>query len=82
MSKWKQRLKSKTMRFGIVTIIVAILSMFGVGDVPDEDATYREISEGQSSRVEQIMNILILVGGGGAIYGREVAKGKIGGKDE
>ena len=81
----KAHLKSKTIRFGIVTILVALFNMFapmlGLAEKPVAEMTWKELSERQGSQAQGITNTLTLIGGGGAIYGRSVAKGKIGGDD-
>ena len=77
----KNPLKSKTILFAAITIIVAILNLFGItgGDEIDSETTFKEFQEQQSSRSEGILNALVLLGGAGAVYGRVVAKDEIGG---
>ena len=75
-------LKSKTIRFGIITILVALFNMFGPADKPVGQMTWKELKHQQNSRTEKVTDLLTLIAGGGAIYGRSVAKGKIGGNDE
>ena len=79
MSK-KHPLKSKTILFSLVTIIVAIFNMTGVSETPIGEMTWKELEQNQNQKTEQITNLLVLLGGGGAVYGRFQAKDKIGGK--
>jgi len=78
----KHPLKSKTIMFAIVTIIAALFNIVSPdADGIDADMTWRQLSERQTQSTDNIMDLLILIGGSGAIYGRVVAKDKIGGKD-
>ena len=79
---FRNHLKSKTIRFGIVTILVALFNMFGTSEKPYGQMSYRELNEQQSNKTDEVVNLLTLLSGGGAIYGRSVAKGRIGEKDE
>ena len=85
MSK-KHPLKSKTILFSLVTIIVAILNIVGVGvgdgDKPIAEMTWKELEQQQGRQTEQVTNLLVLLGGGGAIYGRFQAKDSVGGKKD
>ena len=76
--KTKRPWKSKTLLFLIAT---AILTLFGPGEKPVHEMTWRELEERQGEKAEQVVEILVLLGLGGAAYGRVVAKDKIGGKD-
>jgi hypothetical protein len=78
----KHPLKSKTILFSLVTIIVAILNITGFGDQPTGQMTWKELSESQSNKTEQVTDLLVLLGGGGAVYGRMKAKSKIGGRGD
>ena len=77
--KSKHPLKSKTLLFLIAT---AILMLFGPSEKPVAEMTWRELGEQQNSKTTQIVDILKILGLGGAFYGRVVAKDKIGGKNE
>ena len=78
----KHPLKSKTIIFALITIVVAIFNMIGIGDKPVAEMTWKELGQKQSSQTDQITNLLILFGGGGAVYGRVKAKDKIGRKKD
>lgn len=74
----KSPLKSKTLIFIIAT---ALLTLFGPSKKPIAEMTWRELEQRQGSKSENVVDILTLLGLGGAAYGRVVAKEKIGGKN-
>ena len=80
--KTKHPLKSKTILFSLVTIIVAILNIVGPGDYEPENLTWDDLGKQHGRQTEQITNLLTLLGGGGAVYGRFAAKDKIGKEKE
>ncbi len=77
--KSKHPLKSKTLIFIVAT---AILTLFGPSEKPIGEMTWRELEERQGQKTENVVQILTMLGLGGAAYGRVVAKDKIGGKDD
>lgn len=77
--KSKHPLKSKTLLFLIAT---GLLMLFGPSEKPIAEMTWRELGERQGGTTTQIVDILKILGLGGAAYGRVVAKDKIGGKDD
>ncbi len=77
--KTKHPLKSKTLLFLIGTVI---LVLFGPSEKPLAEMTWQELGEQQGQKTEQVVEILTLLGLGGAAYGRVVAKDKLGGKNE
>ena len=77
----KSPLKSKTILFSLVTIAVALFNMLGPSEKPLGEMSFRELQQRQGHQTENITNMSILAGGGGAVYGRVVAKDKIGGKN-
>ena len=78
----KHPLKSKTILFSLVTILATILNMTGATEKPTAEMSWKELEQRQGQKTEQITNLLVLLGGGGAVYGRFQAKDKIGGKNE
>ena len=80
--KTKHPLKSKTILFALVTIVVAIFNLIEPGEKPIAQMTWKELNQQQGHQVEKVTDLLVLLGGGGAIYGRFKAKDKIGGKEE
>lgn len=67
MNGHKDWYKSKTVWAGIVTAVVGVLGLLGVGDLEGE----------KNSITELIMEIVEVAGGIMAIIGRLIAKGKI-----
>ncbi len=67
MEQTKDWYKSKTVWAGIVTAVVGVLAMFGVGAAEGEEAAI----------VEVIMQVVTVVGGILAIIGRLVAKSRL-----
>jgi len=80
--KKKHPLKSKTILFGLVTIIVAVFNMFSPQTELTSEMTWKQLEERQGQQTNQITDLLVLLGGSGAIYGRITAKTEIGGKNE
>ncbi len=76
--KSKHPLKSKTIIFIIAT---ALLTLFGPSEKPIGEMAWRELENRQGQKSENVVDILTLLGLGGAAYGRVVAKDSIGGKD-
>lgn len=77
--KTKHPLKSKTLLFLIAT---GLLMFFGPSEKPVGEMTWRDLEERQGGATMQVVDILKILGLGGAAYGRVVAKDKIGGKDD
>lgn len=77
--KSKHPLKSKTLLFLIAT---GLLMFFCPSEKPVAEMTWRELEKRQGGATMQIVDILKILGLGGAAYGRVVAKEKIGGKNE
>lgn len=82
MTANKHPLKSKTVLFALVTIIAAIFNLVGPAEKPIEGMTWKELGQRQKQQTDNVANMLILLGGGGAIYGRYQAKDRIGGKEQ
>ncbi len=80
--KTKNPLKSKTILFALVTIFVAIFNLINPSDKPIAQMTWKELEQQQGQRTDNVMDLLVLFGGGGAVYGRFKAKDKIGGKGD
>ena len=78
----KHPLKSKTILFALITILAAIFNLVNPGEKPIAQMTWKELQQQQGQQVERVADLLVLLGGGGAIYGRVKAKDKIGGKDD
>lgn len=78
----KHAWKSKTILFSLVTIIVAIFNLVGGGGKPAAEMTWEELGQRQNQQTDNVANMLILLGGGGAVYGRYQAKDRIGGKKQ
>ncbi len=77
----KHFLQSKTVDSAILIIIVAILNIVGLFEAKPGQ-TYDTMLEMQGRQKEQIKNLLLIGGGGGAIYGRVKANKKLGKKKE
>lgn len=76
--------QSKTVHSAIIIIVIAILNILGIGDATP-GKTYDTMLDLEHREREQIKNLLLIGGGGGAIYGRAKADkrlGKKGGKKE
>lgn len=72
----KNPIKSKTINGALVVIVVAILSMFGIGET-EAPKTYDALGKDNKGQVEQGKELATLLGAGFAIYGRvNVKKGK------
>lgn len=78
--KIKDNLKSKTVNSSILILIVAILNILGLFEATPGQ-TYDTMLELQNRQNEQIKNLLLLGGAGGAIYGRNHLNKKLGGKE-
>mgnify|MGYP003153120771 CR=1 FL=1 len=78
----KQFYKSKTILFGLATIAVAIFNMLAPTDKAVAELTWKELGERQGQQTDKVTDLLVLFGGGGAIYGRYKAKDSIGGKND
>jgi cadmium resistance protein CadD (predicted permease) len=76
----REHLKSKTIRFGIITILVALFNMFATTEKPPGEMTWRELQQKQNQQTDKVVDLITLASGGGAIWGRSVAKGRIGGE--
>ena len=77
----KHPLKSKTLLFIIATALATIFNIAGPSEKPIAEMTWREREQRQDSKMDNVLELLPLLGLGGAAYGRIVAKDKIGGKD-
>ncbi len=75
----KEFLKSKTIRSLILILIVVVMNMMGIGEA-EIGETYDTINQDGENGIGLIMNILMLVGIGGAGYGRAVADKPLGRK--
>lgn len=75
----KGYLKSKTIDSAIIIIIVAVLNIVGLFEATPGQ-TYDTMLELQGRQKEQIKNLLLLGGSGGAIYGRIKATKRLGRK--
>ncbi len=73
----KHPLKSKTIVSALVIIMVAIMSILGVGE-KEVIQTYDAIAK-ETDQADSIKEIVTIIAGAGAIYGRYKVKG---GKDE
>lgn len=73
--------KSKTMRSLAVCLIVVLMNMFGIGEA-EVGKTIDTMHEMQGQKTENIMDIVMLVGLGGAAYGRAVAEQPLGRKKD
>lgn len=76
----KHPLKSKTLLFIIATALALVFNMTGSSEKPLGEMTWRELEQRQTNKTENVVEIMALLGLGGAAYGRVVAKNKIGGK--
>ena len=76
--------KSKTMRSLAVCLIVVLMNMFGIGEaeVGQTIDTMHEMHEMQENKTGNIMDIVSLLGLGGAAYGRAVAYKPLGRKKD
>lgn len=77
--KTKNFLKSKTIRFLIIAVIIVLTNIMGIGEA-EPGKTYDTIGEMKGEEFEQVKNVLLLLGIGGAGYGRVVANKPLGGK--
>ena len=75
----KAYLKSKTIRFLVLAIIIVMTNIMGIGEA-EPGKTYDTMTQMEGEEVEQVKNILMLIGIGGAGYGRAVAKEPLGRK--
>ncbi len=72
----KSPIKSKTINGALVVIVIAILSMFGIGEAEAPNA-YDALGKDNEGQVEQGKELATLLAAGFAIYGRyNVKKGK------
>lgn len=75
----KSFLKSKTIRFLIIALVIVLTNILGIGEA-EPGKTYDTMLEMEGEEVEQVKNLLMLIGLGGAGYGRVVAKQPLGRK--
>ena len=75
----KAFLKSKTIRFLIIALVIVLTNIMGVGEA-EPGKSYDTINTMEGEEVEQVKNILLLIGIGGASYGRAVADKPLGRK--
>lgn len=75
----KDFLKSKTIRSLAIILIVVVMNIMGIGEA-EVGKTYDAVTQKEGRGAEQIKNILMLVGLGGAGYGRVVADKPLGRK--
>ena len=68
----KGYLKSKTIRFLVIAAVIVLTNIIGVGEA-EPGQTYDTMTKMEGEEVEQVKNILLLLGIGGAGYGRAVA---------
>ena len=71
----KSPLKSKTIDSALIIIVIAILSLLGVGEA-EVGKTYDTITTQTGKRTENAKEIITILGGAGAIYGRYKVKEK------
>ncbi len=69
----KKPFKSKTINSALIVIVIAILSLFGVGE-KDMGSTIDTMTNGQGT--ENIKEIITILAGAGVIYGRYRVKEK------
>ena len=69
----KAYLDSKTIKALIIIAAIVLINIMGVGESKPGD-TYEGITNQNGRGVEQLKNILLLIGVGGAAYGRVTAK--------
>lgn len=69
-------LKSKTIRSAIVVAFIVGMQLIGVGD-PQVAETIDAVAPEGAVDVQQILQLLSLLGLGGVAYGRAVAKGPL-----
>ena len=79
--KTKKFWQSKTINSGIIIIILALMSIMGVGEEKLGN-TYDTLIDKTGQKTEAGKDVLTGILGALAIYGRKTAKTKIGGKDE
>lgn len=71
--------KSKTMRSLAICLIIVVMNIMGIGEA-EVGKTIDTMHEMQGGKTENIKDILMLIGVGGAAYGRVVADKPLGRK--
>lgn len=80
--KTKHPLKSKTILFIIATFVALVINMAGHREKPLSEMSWGELEQRQERGLEEVVDIMALLGLGGAAYGRVVAKDTIGVKKD
>ena len=75
----KDFLKSKTIRFLLIAVVIVMTNILGIGEA-EPGKSYDNMTKMEGQEVEQVKNILLLFGLGGAGYGRAVADKPLGRK--
>ena len=77
----KAYLQSKTIRSLAIVLAIVVLNLLGIGEA-EVAQTIDSMGEMTGEKTENIKDILMLFGIGGAAYGRAVAKGPLKKKGE
>lgn len=77
----KQYLSSKTIRAALIVAVLLAIQLAGVGG-PQAAETIDGLEQLEGGQVGKILDLLAILGLGGVVYGRAVAKGPLTGKKE